>query len=411
MKLISTAFALVAAGVAVPAIGQTAPQPAVGQSPANQQAGVQIKPSPKAAKAIVDLQTAVNNKDYASIPAKVAAAQAVASTKEDRYLIGTLQLRAAVSANDVAATQSAIDAVALSGYLDPAKTASLYISLGGTYYKNKQFPQAAAAFQKAAALDPGNAEAADLLGRALYLSGQKAEAAAALQKLIQASTAAGHKPTEDMYRLAVQAAYDSKSPDAPTIAQEWLAAYPSADSLRTAITIYRAMKHPDAEGELELYRLLQMAGALTGPDYGAFIMRLADQNNYNEAKSVLDAGIAAKAINTSDADYRDLAAAIRSKPIASAADLAVATKTAVNGTALLHIGDRYYAMGDYAKALEVYRLAKTKPAVDPEVVDLHIGTALARSGDKAGAVAAFSSVKGAHLDIAKFWLSYLNQKA
>ena len=411
MKLITTAFALVAVGVAVPAIGQTTPQPAAGQSPANQQAGVQIKPSPKAAKAIVDLQTAVNNKDYANVPAKVAAAQAVATTKDDHYAIARLQLSAAVAQNNSAAISQAIDAVAQSGFLDASKLAALYVDLGGDFYNRKEYPQALAAFQKASSMEPQNGETTRMLGLAQFQSGQKAEAAATFQRALQQSTAAGQKPKEDLYRLAVQSAFDAKSPNTAAIAQEWLAAYPSAESLRTAITIYRAQNHPDAEGELELYRLLQMAGALTGPDYGAFIMRLADQNNYNEAKSVLDAGIAAKAINTSDADYRDLAAAIRSKPIASAADLAVATKTAVNGTALLHIGDRFYAMGDYAKALEVYRLAKTKPAVDPEVVDLHIGTALARSGDKAGAVAAFSSVKGAHSDIAKFWLSYLNQKA
>jgi hypothetical protein len=37
--------------------------------------------------------------------------------------------------------------------------------------------------------------------------------------------------------------------------------------------------------------------------------------------------------------------------------------------------------------------------------------ALARSGDKAGATAAFNAVTGPRADIAKFWLTYLNQKS
>ena len=66
-------------------------------------------------KAIIDLQTAVNANDTANIPAKVAAAQAVAETKEDRYLIGQMQLKAALASKDNAALAVAIDAVAKSG--------------------------------------------------------------------------------------------------------------------------------------------------------------------------------------------------------------------------------------------------------------------------------------------------------
>ena len=52
----------------------------------------------------------------------------------------------------------------------------------------------------------------------------------------------------------------------------------------------------------------------------------------------------------------------------------------------------------------------TKPGVDAEVINLHLGMALAKSGDKAGAAAAFNAVTGPRADIAKFWLTYLNQK-
>ena len=106
MKLITTtALALVSGLMAVPAAAQyessaprqTAPAP-VPQQPA--QAQPKITPSSKAIKAIIDLQAAVNKNDYASVPAKVAAAQAVASTKEDKYLIGQLQLKAALAAKD-----------------------------------------------------------------------------------------------------------------------------------------------------------------------------------------------------------------------------------------------------------------------------------------------------------------------
>jgi tetratricopeptide (TPR) repeat protein len=83
----------------------------------------------------------------------------------------------------------------------------------------------------------------------------------------------------------------------------------------------------------------------------------------------------------------------------------------VNGTALLRIGDRYYAMGQYDKAVELYRMAMGKPGVDPAVANLHVGMALARAGDKAGATAALNAVTGPRSDIAKYWLIYVQQKS
>ena len=400
----TTALALVAA-FAVPASAQ---KPA---APAAAQPTQVVKPSSKALKAIIELQTAVNKNDTANIPAKVAAAQVVASTKDDRYLIGQLQLKAALAAKDNAATTAAIDTIAASGYLDAAKIAELYVSLGSTMYNNKQYPQAVAAFQKAAAANPSNPEATTLLGEALFAQGQKAEAVSAFQKAVQARVAAGQKPDEALIKRAVGVAYEAQSPAAVDLARQWVAAYPSNASWSDAIAIYRNLSHPDIEGTLDLLRLMNAMGALKGAgEYGLYARAASEQNNFNEAQAVLDAGIAAKVVNPTSAEFRDLVGGLKTKPKATAADLAAATKSAQSGMALLRIGDRYYAMGDYAKAVELYKMSMGKPGVDTAVANLHIGMALTRAGDKAGATAALNAVTGPRADIAKFWLAYLNQK-
>lgn len=408
MKLITTtALALVAILSASPAVAQDKPA-AAPAAPAQPK----ITPSKGALKAIVDLQDAVNKNDYASVPAKVAAANTVATTKEDKYLIGQLQLKAAIAAKDNAATSTAIDQIANSGYLPPAKSSELYLSLGSTLYNNKQYPQAQAAFQKAAALDPRNTEAPSLLGEALFAQGQKAEAAAAFQRAIQASVSAGQKPDEKLLKRAVGVAYDSNSPNAIELSRQWVNSYPSPESWRNSIAIYRNLNHPDIEGTLDLLRLMQATGAMNqAEDYTLFARAAAEQNNFNEAQAVLDAGIAAKAVNPASADVKDLVAGLKAKPKATAADLATATKSAVNGTALLRIGDRYFAMGDYGKAAELYRMSMGKPGVDTAVANLHLGMALARAGDKAGATTALNAVTGPRADIAKYWLTYVNQRA
>ena len=407
MKLITTtALALIAALSASPAAAQGKSAPAQ-----QQQQQPKISPSKGAVKALVDLQGAVNKKDYASVPAKAAAAEAVATTKEDHYLVGQLQLQAAVAANDKAGISAAIDRIAASGVLEPTKVSSLYVGLAGSYFNDKQYAPATSAYQKALSLDPRNDEAMKMVGESLFASGQKAEAAAAFQRAIQGSVAAGQKPDEALVKRAVAVAYEAQSPVAVDLARQWVASYPSPAAWSDTVAIYSNLNHPDAESALDLYRLRQVTGSLTeGGEYAQYARIAAELNNFNEAQAALDAGVTAKAINPADPKYSDLVKGLKVKPKATAADLALATKTAQSGMALLRIGDRYYAMGDYGKAVELYRLSMAKPGVDADVANLHVGMALARAGDKAGATTALNAVKGPRAGIAKLWLTYLTQK-
>lgn len=408
MKLHTASALALAFLVAAPASGQTSAPAA----PAASAVPAKVTPSKKATPALMELQTAVQKKDLASIPAKVAAAQAVATTKEDRYLIGKFQLEAAVAANDNNAAATAIEAMASSGMLDAAASSSLYQSLGGTFYNAKDYAHAATAYQRALSVNPNNAEAQSMLIDAYLGAGQKAEAASAMQRMIQARTAAGQKPEESLLKRAVVIAYETKSPNATEVARQWVAAYPSAASWSDALAIYQNLNQPDSEGLLDLSRLLLVTNSMKrGGQYAQYARAAADLNNFNEAQLAYDAGVKANLINPGSAEYADLAQGLKGKPKATAADLAEATKTAQSGMALLRIGDRYYAMGDYAKAVELYRMAQGKPGVDASVANLHIGMALARSGDKAGAATALNAVSGRYADLAKFWLLYANGAA
>ncbi|MEA3080869.1 MAG: hypothetical protein QOD54_537 [Sphingomonadales bacterium] len=419
----TTALALVIAASAAPAAAQYGSygSSAQQQTPENRPQATQpaaqdatkanIQPSKKAVNAIVALQTAVTNKDVANIPARLAAAQAVAQTKEDRYLIARLQLQAAAAANDNTAMEAALGAVAASNYLDAARMSDLYVALGGTYYNSKQYPQAAAAFQKALSVNPQNADAAPMAAEALLGAGQKAEAAAAFQRLIQTRSAGGKKPEENLYKRAISVAYDVKSPAAIDLAQQWVAAYPTPSSWSDAIAIYRNYNLGDAETTLDLLRLKQTLGMLSADEYTTLAAAATDQLIFDEAQTVLDAGLAAKKIDPASAKGRDLIGTLKVKAKPTAADLGAATKIAANGHALMRIGDNYAALGDYAHAVEAYKLAMGKPDGDAALANLHIGMALARSGDKAGATVALNAVTGPRAGIAKYWLTFLAQKA
>jgi TolA-binding protein len=293
-----------------------------------------------------------------------------------------------------------------------ADVGKLYKGLGGALYNAKQYDQAIAAFNHSVSLNPNDFETLDLIAQSQFSAGHKAEAATAFMRSIKARQAAGQKAPEELYKNAVQLAYEAQSPTAPDLAREWLTAYPSPKAWHDTVAIYRALNRPDTEGTLDLLRLLSAAGALsTSGDYALFIEATADQNNYNEAQAVYDAGVAAKVVNPSESNFRQISSVLKAKSKATAADLEAARKMSPTPANLLRIGDRYYGMGDYAKAAEVYRDVMSKPGADKELANLHLGMALARTGDKAGATAALNAVSGPRAGIAKYWLLYVQQHA
>ena len=416
-SLAYTAVAVVLAAGAAPALAQygsnsssqqSAPK---GDNQQQQQPAQNSGPQPsnKARKAIVDLQTAVDAKDVANIPAKLAAANAVASTKEDRYWIARLQLKAAVAANDVAGEASAVDALAASGLVPATDMATFYGAIGGEYLKAKQYDQAVAAFQKQRQLTPGNVDPLINIAEARASQGHSAEAVSSLQQVIQASTAAGKKPEEAVYRRAVALAYGGKLPNAMDLVSQWVTAYPSSTSWHDAISIYRNLHPGDSPTLIDVFRLATATNSLQdAADYEIYASKTALAANFGEAKAVADAGIAAGKIKPSNAVIASVLTASKGK-IPTEADLAAAAKGAAIPSAYLRVGDRYYGVGNYAKAAELYRQALSKGA-DANTSNLRLGEALARSGDKAGATAALNAVTGPEADIAKLWILYAQRQ-
>jgi hypothetical protein len=116
MKFTTTALALVLTATAGSAYAQYGtPAPPTNQQPTRMEQQDQtdqnakkptVKPSRRAEKALIELQKAVDANDTATIAAKLAEAEKVASTKEDHYLIGNMRLKAALAAKDNAAMAS-----------------------------------------------------------------------------------------------------------------------------------------------------------------------------------------------------------------------------------------------------------------------------------------------------------------
>ena len=95
-------------------------------------------------------------------------------------------------------------------------------------------------------------------------------------------------------------------------------------------------------------------------------------------------------------------AALKSKPKADRGRFRRGDEDGAGATALVRIGDRYYGLGRICQGRRPLSPALTKPGADADMANLHIGMALARAGDKAGATAALNAVSGPRAEIAKY---------
>jgi len=403
--------ALLLAGAMTLATSAMAQQPAAAPTDPTKLVTHIPKVTPAAVKAIQTLQNAVNANNTAEIPAALAAAQAAAKTPDDKYFVGLLQLKAAAATKDQSAIAASLETLAASGGAAPNEQFSLYYNLGQSYTALKQYDKAAADYQKALDASPNNVDAIAGLAEARASEGQPAAAIQLIQQGIKVQQAGDQKAPESWYKRAVSLAYEAHLPQAADLSREWVQAYPSADSWKNAIAIYRNLDHPDTEATLDLLRLEAAQSGLASGEYALYASSAADQGNYTEAQAIIDKGLAAKAISPTDANIQSLVSDLKKEPKATEAGLAEATSLARESLPLVHIGDRYASMGEYSKAVDAYHLAQGKPGADPNLINLHLGMALARQGDKAGAASALKSVSGPLAGVAQYWLLYVSSGA
>lgn len=368
-----------------------------------------IKLSKKGGKAIVELQTAIRANDVANIPAKVAAAKAVADTPDDLYAIGKLELGAATTAKNNEAMVVAINDIAASQFLPKSTVAALYNSVGVAFFNAKNLPRATTMFKTALALDPNNSDTLRLIAESQSAGASPAEAVGAMRRAIEQASASGTRLPEDSYKRAVKVAYEAQDKAAVDFGREWIRAYPSPDSWTNGIAIYRNMLRPDVEGTLDLLRLLRATNALsTSANYTLYATAASDQGNFGEAQAVMDEGLANKLVDRSSTLARDVINGLKSKPKANASELETAAKTVKTPTSMIAVGNRFYGIGNYARAADLFRMAVAAGG-DSSLANLHLGMALARTGDKPGATAALNAVSGAYAPVAQYWLIYVNR--
>lgn len=362
------------------------------------------------------LQAAVQANDAAAYGPALAAAQAAARLPDDRYAIAQLQLKYTLGTKDLAGQAAALNALAQSGGATAAELPTIYRNIGALAYNAKDWAGAAAAFERLIALEPSNSDAIVSLAEIHNGRGRTAEGIALIERAIAVKTAAGQAADENWYKRGVGLSTSAKmTPQALKLGREWLAAYPTEQNWRDALSNYRYLVPLDEAATIDSLRLQRTAGALQGErSYKSFAEMLIYRRHYGEAKAVLDEGVAKRIIDPAKPEYKALISqaaknAAADRPTISASE--GKAQSSATGNIAQNVADSYLGYGDYAKASSFYRTALTKTGVDANVINTRLGMALAMSGDKAGATAAFNAVTGPRQELARYWLLWLSKRA
>lgn len=373
----------------------------------------QIKISGKAQKAIVELDNAVKAKNYAAVPALVAAANAVAQTKDDRYAIATRQLSAAIDSDDYPGLVVAADAMTASG-ATAAETGKIYLFAAQKLIAAKQLAPAENALGRLIAVDPNNSDAMLLKSEVLFQQQKVPESIALLSQAIDRQKAVGAVP-ESWYQARVARAYNAKLPAVYDYSRQWVVAAPTPGHWKDAINIYRNMSGLDRPALIDLMRLARVTKSISGEaDYYAWGQSLINRGYPSTALAILQEGAAAGSITLAMPSIAPLVASAKVRAAGDKASLATASRTALSSPTAapaMRTADGNLDAGDFAQAVTLYRAALSKTGVDKNLANLRLGQALLQSGDKPGATAAFQAVGGAQAEIARFWMAYAQTRA
>jgi hypothetical protein len=350
--------------------------------------------------------------------AQVAAAEAAATTPDDKFVAGQLRLQVGGALKNQAMQQKAVMAMLNSGSaLGNAELPRLNFYAGQFAYAANDYPTAIKYLTEADRLkyNGGNEDALLLLAESNFKLNNVPAGLTFVDRAIAGATAVGTKAPEAWYARASSMAYKAKLfSESAKWTRAQVKAYPTVDNWRSALVVYRDGATRDGNLNLDIFRLMRLTKSLAGErDYYEFASLATERGLPGEAKSIIDEGMANNAIPASSRALNELRAMASSKIAGDQASLAATEKQAAasaTGRVASATADAYLGYGQDTKAIALYKTAMSKGGIDADAVNTRMGIAMARSGDKTGARAAFSAVKGARADIAAFWLLWLDQQ-
>jgi len=403
-----------AAAIAVLSLGLTSPVLAADKAP--KAAAAQYSPGFLAVASPLQTQVATVNKggnqpaDVAALVAKVDPMLAAVKSPDDKFGAGGLLVAIGLAAKDTALQRKGVLLELDSGKAPADLAGKLHVYAAQFAYDAKDFADVRAQVQAALATGYKDIQLEVLAADSFFQEKKIPEGLAALKTVIEHAKASGVKTDESWYRRGLGGSEDTSNGEyGAYYAAGLVTDFPTPQNWSLAIAVVRDTHKYNLAETLDILRLLPRLNAFqTDREYLDYIEAADPIRNPEEVKNVADAGIAAgklKATTPFVADAVRISSGRLAADRAALPDLdklahAPNAKTTTIGSA----GDAYLGFAQPAKAIELYKLALSRPDVDKAVVNTRLGIALYDAGDYAGAKAAFSAVDGPRAALAQLWL-------
>ncbi|MCW1403297.1 hypothetical protein OKA06_13565 [Novosphingobium sp. MW5] len=353
---------------------------------------------------------------FANEKTQIDALKGAATTPDDNFVAGQLLSGLGLAAQDMKIVRAGYEGMLVSGKYPAADTPKLQNAIGSICYDLKDFT--CAVTQLDAALKGGykgdNTEV--LLADSFIQQGQVQVGLDRLMAGIKARSAAGTVAPQEWYRRGLSAAYKAKMLDqASAFSNALVEAYPTTENWAGAISILRLVAKYEVQERLDLMRLMQRTNSFSDTtDYFEFIQAADPRRLPQEVLTVMNAGIAAGKLQTSDISVSEALAQANERVKAEKPTLGSLEKTATaptaTGNSIAATADALQSYGEAAKAEALFRAALAKGGVDVQRVNTRIGIALFDQGKYAEAKAVFDQITGIRQPMARLWSVYAAQK-
>ncbi|MGF1549060.1 MAG: hypothetical protein ACFBQW_00775 [Sphingomonadaceae bacterium] len=383
------------------------------------QGEAKIELSKEERAALSTVQGAITAQNWAAARAALPAAEAAAVGADAKFYVQTFRYQIGRGLQDRQMQMKAMDELIKNPKYPREDLPNLYKQRGAFANEAGDYETAEWAFEQYMGLQPNDHEMLVALAETKHALDKPQEAVDLLFRAIgmreQEAAQTGQPVPENWYKRALAMAYNNKMvPQSLALSQRLMRHYPTPTNLRDGLLIYRDLSQLPDPIYLDWARLMAAYDALAGErDYFDYAELANRRALYGEAKSVLDAGIAANMIDPDKQHFRELIANVSRRIAGDKAELAKLAAQAAgsaDGTLAFNTAEAYLGYDDYAKAAELYRLAIQKGGIDVDAAQMRLGIALALMGDAAGAEAAFNAVAGQRDPLADYWLLYLDQQ-
>ena len=386
-----------------------------------------LKLSPAFQAAIAASIKSFQKNDFETSKTELAASEALIQSNDDRFQYHSMMLNIGLSIKDTPMQIKGLRGMLDTGLVPPDKVGQYSSIVSDAVRQNEEHDAAISYARMAQAAGYSPAQVYPLLAQAQWGKAGKKNLSAEPQrslvvegltnfrKGIEALQASGQPVPSQWFQVAIGKADAAGLPEIKQWAQWAFEAEPNGENLRTILRIFQRENPTMTNREnLDLLRLMHWSGGLAlSADFSEYAEMAGKSGIFGEVLAVIDEGKRNGVLGSAGGgEFYSTASQEVAGDKASLPTAEADSRKAATGKIAAATGAAYLGYANYAKAIELYQLALQKGSVDANEVNTHIGIAMAKNGDKPGALEAFAKVQGPiRGQLARYWADYVTRRA